>query len=101
MFSSGVVKFDQQLDVPLSEDAHLIVVATGENSTLAKGYGTSPQAEIRPIAYHNPIFVDVDGNGFTPNGDLLGWPIPVKKIGLPNAKRMLEERGLALSDRAQ
>ena len=35
---------------------------------------------MKPFAYHNPIFVDVDGHGFTPNGDTLGWPLPVKKI---------------------
>ena len=25
-----------------------------------------------PVAVANPIFVDIDGNGFKPNGDLLG-----------------------------
>jgi hypothetical protein len=93
MFADGVVKFEQTLDVPLSEDAHLIVVATGENFTLAKGYGTSAQAKIKPIAYNNPIFVDVDGGGFTPNGDLLGWPLPVKKLSIDDAKKMLQARG--------
>jgi hypothetical protein len=93
-FGGGVVKFDRTLEVPLSEDAHLIVVATGEKSTLATGYGTSSQAKIRPFAYHNPIFVDVDGGGFTQNGDALGWPLPVRKISVEDAKRMLAERGL-------
>lgn len=91
-FGEGVVKFERTLDVPLTDDAHLIVVATGEKSTLAIGYGTSAQSKMRPVAYHNPIFVDVDGNGFTPNGDDLGWPLPVKKISIAEAKKMLAER---------
>ncbi len=91
MFRDGVLKFDSTLDVPLSEDAHLIVVACGENSTLATGYGTSEQAKMRPCAYHNPIFVDVDGHGFTPNGDTLGFPLPVAKLSVEEARRQLGE----------
>ena len=34
-------------------------------------------ADDRPVAVSNPIFVDVDGNGFKPNGDSLG-ALPVK-----------------------
>jgi hypothetical protein len=92
MFQDGVVKFEATLNVPLSEDAHLIVVAVGENHDLSTGYGTSSQARIKPIAYHNPIFVDVDGHGFTPNGDLLDWPLPTKKLSVEDAKAMLEAR---------
>lgn len=87
-FGTGVVKFDRALDVPLTEDAHLIVVAMGENFTLAKGFGTSSQARIKPCAYHNPIFVDVDGGGFTPNGDLLDWALPVKKVTVEEVRRL-------------
>jgi hypothetical protein len=76
----------------LKEDAHLIVVAAGEKSNLSTGYGTSGQAKITPFAYHNPIFVDLDGNGFTPNEDTLDWPLPVKKISVEEAKRMLADR---------
>ncbi|MGV3530793.1 MAG: CehA/McbA family metallohydrolase [Chthoniobacteraceae bacterium] len=94
-FADGVVKFQRTIKVPLTEDAHIIVVATGEGHTLATGYGTSSQAKIRPIAYHNPIFVDVDGGGFRPNGDTLDWPLPVKKIGVAAAKKMLSARSAA------
>jgi hypothetical protein len=90
-FGNGVVKFDRAVKVDLSEDAHLIVVATGEKSDLSVGYGTSSQGTIRPFAYHNPIFVDVDGGGFTPNGDTLGYPLPVKGISVEEAKQMLQE----------
>lgn len=92
MFQDGVVKFDQTIDVPLSEDAHLIVVAYGENFDLKTGYGTSAQASIKPCAYNNPIFIDVDGNGFKPNGDLLDYPLPVKGIKAEDVKAMLEKR---------
>jgi hypothetical protein len=29
-----------------------------------------------PMAVSNPIYVDVDGGGFKPNGDTLGAPLP-------------------------
>ena len=93
-FKDGVVKFDERIGIPLSEDAHIIVVACSEKGDLRTGYGTSQQSKVRPFAYHNPIFVDVDGHGFTPNGDTLGWPLPVKKISVEDAKAMLKARGL-------
>lgn len=88
-FMNGVVKFDRMIDVPLAEDAHLIVVAYGENSNLSVGYGTSNQGRIRPCAFNNPIFIDANGNGFTPNGDMLGWPLPSRVISVEEAKRVL------------
>ena len=93
-FKDGVLKFDASIPVALSEDAHLIVVACSENGDLRTGYGTSGQSKVRPFAYHNPIFVDVDGHGFTPNGDTLGWALPGKKMNLEDAKAMLKARGL-------
>jgi hypothetical protein len=35
-------------------------------------------AEDKPVAVSNPIFVDVDGGGFKPNGDTLG-DLPLKR----------------------
>jgi hypothetical protein len=32
---------------------------------------------MHPVAYTNPIYVDVDHNGFRPSGDTLGHPILV------------------------
>lgn len=90
-FANGVVKFDRTIDVALSEDAHLIVVAAGENFDLKTGYGTSAQAKIKPIAYHNPIWCDVDGGGFKPNGDTLGFPLTTK-VSLDEARALLEQR---------
>jgi hypothetical protein len=80
MFQDGVIKFDQKINVPLKTDAHLIVVATHESMTLKTGYGSSSQSALRPMAYHTPIYVDVDGNGFKANGDTLGFEIPVMKM---------------------
>ncbi len=91
-FKDGVVKFDETIDVSLSEDSHVIVVAYGENFDLKTGYGTSAQASIKPCAYNNPIFVDVDGGGFKPNGDLLDYPLPVKGVSVEDVKAMMEKR---------
>ncbi len=91
MFGDGVVKFEQSLKVMLEEDSHLIVVAMGENSELKTGYGTSDQAHMQPCAYHNPIFVDVDGNGFRANGDTLGFPLPTKKMKPERVIELIEE----------
>lgn len=93
MFSDSVVKFDQTVPVQLSEDAHLIVVARGEKSDLSTGFGSSDQAQLRPQAYNNPIFVDVDGNGFVPNGDTLDFPLPHGGVSVAQAKALLERAG--------
>jgi hypothetical protein len=79
MFGQGVVQFDRTIHVPLQTDAHLIVVATSEHETLEKAFGTSSYAKMHPMAYNNPIFVDVDGNGFKPNGDTLGYDLPRRR----------------------
>jgi hypothetical protein len=78
MFGNGPVKFDQKLDLALDKDAHVIVVAIGEDSVLGEVMG--PQwGRQHPVAISNPIFVDVDGGGFKANGDPLGAPLPVKE----------------------
>ncbi|MCA9237429.1 MAG: carboxypeptidase regulatory-like domain-containing protein [Planctomycetales bacterium] len=75
-FHDGVVKFDETVDVELAADAHLIVAAIGEGLNLGRVYGPD-QGQSPPTAVANPIYVDVDGNGFQPNGDQLGVPLPV------------------------
>ncbi|MEX2382177.1 MAG: hypothetical protein WD490_07330, partial [Opitutales bacterium] len=69
-FSDEVVKFDRSIPLNLEEDAHIIVVAIGERTTLGPVMGEVQRA-INPTAVSNPIFVDVDGEGFKPNGDRL------------------------------
>ncbi len=89
MFGDGVVKFEQEIEVELERDAHLIVVAIGEGHGLEMGYGTSPQSKMNPCAYHNPIFVDVDGDGFEPSGDTIGHPLPVQGLTVDRVKELL------------
>ena len=92
MFSKPDIKnggFHQLLELDLSEDAHLIVVAVGENSNLQGGFGSSTQSAYQPMAYNNPIFIDVDGGGFQPNRDTLGYELPVKKLSVDSVEAML------------
>ncbi len=95
-FRDGVVQFERKIGVPLSQDAHLIVVAVGEKSDLSTGFGTSTQGKWLPCAYHNPIYVDVDGNGWQPNHDTLGWDLPVRRIDPDEVRRMIEEHAKKL-----
>lgn len=93
-FKDEVVKFDQLLTIELSHDAHLIVVAYGEELNLKTGYGNSGQGTNKPCAYHNPIFVDTNGDGFTPNGDTLGFPIPTAGMSVEQVKEKLIQAGI-------
>ncbi len=74
-----VVNFDETIRVMLQQDAHLIFVSIGENSTLEKGWGRARQSIRHPVAYTNPIYVDVDHNGFQASGDTLGHPLMTAK----------------------
>lgn len=73
-FADAVVKFDQAIPLMLDKDAHVIVVAVGEQSSTGPVMGMGQL----PIAVSNPIYVDVDGGGFTANKDTLGAPLPTK-----------------------
>jgi len=90
-FQDGVVKFERTLNVDLKEDTHLIVVAVGEGSNLEKGFGTSQQSPVNPCVYNNPIFLDVDGNGFQPNGDTLGFELPVGGLSVDEVRTMMDK----------
>ncbi len=81
VFRSGVVRFEERLELTLKEDAHVIVVAGAENSKLGRVHGPV-WGEHTPAALHNPVFVDVDGGGFKANGDTLDHPLPVR-FGYP------------------
>jgi hypothetical protein len=93
MFKSVPNVFETTFNVDLEKDAHLIVVAMGENHDLKTGYGTSANANLKPCAYINPIWVDVDGNGFQPNKDTLGWPLPLGKQNVGAIKALLKAKG--------
>lgn len=77
MFGDGVLKFEQKLQLKLEQDAHVIVATIGEGLKLGRIAGPR-WGEEPPVAVTNPIFVDVDGDGFKANGDLLDLPIPLK-----------------------
>lgn len=77
MFGGDVVKFDQTINLELSDDAHLIVATIGDGLKLGNVMGPD-HAEEAPVAFNNPIFVDIDEDGFEPNGDLLDLPFPYK-----------------------
>jgi hypothetical protein len=77
LFRSGPVKFEHKVDLALKKDAHVIVVATGESSELGEVMGPFWGRQ-NPTAVSNPIFIDVDGKGFKPNGDTLDQSLPVK-----------------------
>ncbi|MGV3661788.1 MAG: CehA/McbA family metallohydrolase [Prosthecobacter sp.] len=94
MFQDGVVKFDQKIHIPLQHDAHLIVVATHETMTQEIGFGTSDYGRMRPCAYNNPIYVDADGHGFTPNGDTLGFDLPIGGLNADKVKAKLIKAGV-------
>ena len=85
VFRSGVVRFEERLELTLKEDAHVIVVAGAENSKLGRVHGPV-WGEHKPAALHNPVFVDIDGGGFKANGDTLDHPLPVR-FGYPKAAK--------------
>lgn len=60
----------------MKSDAHLIVATIGEGWSLGRVTGEE-QGKLAPVAVINPIFVDVDGNGFQANGDDVDRPLPV------------------------
>lgn len=78
-FADGVVKFDHEIPLTLQRDAHVIVAAIGEQSKLGAVMGPDHHDD-RPVAVSNPIYVDVNGGGFTPSNDDLGG-LPVKAAG--------------------
>ncbi len=75
-FGNDVVKFQRAIPVEVEEDSHLIVVAIGESTTLGPVMGAR-RGSANPVAVSNPVFVDIDGSGFRPNGDTLGAPLPL------------------------
>ena len=79
LFGNGVVKFNAVLPLELKSEAHVIVAAIGEGLSLGRIMGPT-WGQKPPVAVANPIFVDVDGNGFKSNQDLLDLELP---LGVP------------------
>ena len=70
LFSQEVVQFEKEIELQLKQDTHIIVATIGEESTLGPVMGPTHRGD-QPVALSNPIFVDVDGQGFEPNRDPL------------------------------
>ena len=77
-FREGTVQFSHALPLRLEEDAHVVVVAAGENSQLGPVQGPS-DGKRSPMAIANPIFFDVDGNGYAVSKEVIGESRPVKQ----------------------
>ncbi len=70
MFGDETVKFDEEIKLTLEEDSHVIVATIGESKQLGPVYGET-NGKLQPVAFANPVYVDLDGDGFNPNrGDL-------------------------------
>ena len=76
-FQDGVTKFEKKLSLEVDSDTHIVVVAVGEGLTLGPVVGPDQQ-DAPPTAVSNPIYVDVDADGFRANGDSLGIPLPLE-----------------------
>ncbi|MEN1679678.1 MAG: CehA/McbA family metallohydrolase [Planctomycetota bacterium] len=81
-FGDGVVKFEHTFDVPIEEDAHLIVATAAEGRELGIVYGPQ-QGKTMPAAVSNPVFIDVKGDGWKPNRDKLDTPLPLERDHTP------------------
>lgn len=77
-FADGVLKFSAHLPLALAADTHIVVATIQEGGDLEPWFGPAHE-KMPPCAVSNPIFVDLDGKGFEPNGDQLDFPLPQKK----------------------
>ena len=72
MFSeTSVTRFNQTIEIELEEDTHIIVATIGEDLKIGPVQGERRGA-MEPTAVANPVFVDIDRNGFQFNQDNLG-----------------------------
>jgi len=74
-FMDDTVRFAASLPVKTAADTHIIVATIGEGLTLGPVMGPNYGGKLPPVAVSNPIFVDIDGKGFTPNRDMLDLPL--------------------------
>ena len=79
LFQKGTLKFEQSVEVELTEDAHLIVLTGHRTQVLGDIMGPMWGTQ-HPAALSNPVFVDIGGDGFTANKDTLDIPLPVKFV---------------------
>ncbi len=77
MFKQETLKFRHTVKTKLGADAHIVVITGHSTQTLGDVVGPDWGRQ-HPAAVSNPIFIDVDGDGFEANRDTLGAPLPVK-----------------------
>ncbi len=82
-FHAATTVFDETIPLVLKHDAHLVVACIGEGKELGPVMGPE-QGKTPPCAVGNPIFVDIDGDGFKPNGDMLGLPLVLEPGAKPS-----------------
>ncbi len=69
--ATSVMRFNETIEIELKEDTHMIVATIGEDLQIGPVQGERRGADA-PTAVANPVFVDIDGNGFQFNNDNLG-----------------------------
>jgi hypothetical protein len=79
-FLDGTIQFDRQLEFSVTGDCHVIVLAGHRTERLGDIFGDSHWAKQLPAALTNPVFIDVDGDGFNASRDTLDSPLPVKFV---------------------
>ncbi|MBN4073927.1 hypothetical protein JYT61_00040 [bacterium AH-315-E10] len=96
-FLKGVVKFNQTIELQLKQDTHIIVIASGqgmnlrgEGKRLRNGKFDMTKKTLNPfketslkMAMSNPIYVDIDGDGFRPQSPLKDKMYGIMAINTP------------------
>jgi hypothetical protein len=82
-FHAATTVFDETIPLELKRDAHLVVACIGEGKELGPVMGPE-RGKDTPCAVGNPIFVDIDGDGFKPNGDMLGLRLVLEPGAKPS-----------------
>ena len=96
-FSGGtnrVVRFEAAVDVALDSDAYFVVEAGPKLDPLSPVDETVAKVVpgLRPLAFTNPIFVDLAGDGFDPPGVGTPAPIPAAASALFEAEKREQVR---------
>ena len=74
LFKNSSLQFMHSFSLDLENDANVIIVAT--NNELDETLKDNNNGR-HVIAIANPFFIDIDNNGYVPNSDTLGEPLPV------------------------
>lgn len=78
LFGADSVQFDRTLNFQITEDSHLIAITGHRTALLGDVQGPEWAGRQHPAALTNPVFVDLQGDGFQANRDTLDFPLPLK-----------------------